>query len=333
MENLLLLFNSSLPCWDHETVILAGEDPTNLDLLVQSGDLMKISSSYVLTPKGIRTHEKAAKDLFIPLISPGEIVIDASRAEEMLELNLMVQLLDRAFVTDWGIKEVTVCEKFPIMPSLKDNEYFRIENGKAIATWPDNENVKKFVNSFPNVGVSARKFPAPGQNALDDFAVKNNLKYGELTVDFVLRSRADFNHYKNYEQLPSDKFKFLDADELFVQKVPDNIEDLLSFIGKLHIFLEEQRRIFLPGWFDIDHDENEDWHLLALVTDTEEQLENLTKILRTLGHDLIDPARPLFIIGTSIERLRSQKEQKRTIYDWFAEDTVKILRPDVSDNE
>ena len=148
-----------------------------------------------------------------------------------------------------------------------------------------------------------------------------------------MRSRADFNHYKNYEQLPSDKYKFLDADELFVQKVPAQLENLLPFIGKLHIFLAEQRRIFLPGWFDIDHDENEDWHLLALVTDTEAQLENLTKTLRTWGNDLIEPARPLFIIGSSIERLRNQKEQKRMLYDWFQEDTVKILRPDASDGE
>lgn len=110
-------------------------------------------------------------------------------------------------------------------------------------------------------------------------------------------------------------------------------EDLLPFMGKLHVFLMEQRGIFLPGWFDIDHDENEDWHLLAFVTDNEEQLENLTLTLRRWGYDLIDPARPLFIIGSSIERLRSQKEQKPTLYDWFQEETVRIMRPDAPDGE
>ena len=84
----------------------------------------------------------------------------------------------------------------------------------------------------------------------------------------------------------------------------------------------------MPGWFDIDHDENEDWHLLALVTDSESQLEDLTRTLRSWGHELIAPVNPLFIIGTSIERLRNQSQQKRTIYDWFDEDTVRILRPD-----
>lgn len=333
MENLLLLFSSSLPCWDNETVILAGEDPSGLDELVKSGDLVKIDSGYVLTAQGIKTRERAAQDLFLPVTSTGELIADSSQANDMLELNRMVQLLDRAFVTDWGIKEVTVRETFPIMPCISDDRYFMFEGEKVKALWPDSQEVKSFVEAFPNVGVAARKFSAPDQKALDEWADRNNLNYGSLTVDFVLRSRADFNHYKNYEQLPSDRFKFLDADELFVHKVSGNPEDLLPFIGKLHIFLMEQRRIFLPGWFDIDHDENEDWHLLALITDMEEQLDNLTLTLRKWGHDLIDPARPLFIIGSSIERLRNQKEQKRTLYDWFQEETIRIMRPDAPDGE
>ena len=333
MENLLLLFTSSLPCWDEETIILAGEDPKGLDMLVKSGDLMKIDSGYVLTPKGLKTREQAAHDLYIPVTNAGEIITNNAHAKKLLDLNRMVQFLDRAFVTDWGIKEVTVSETLPIMPCLEDDKYFVFEGGRVKAIWPEAEYVKKFVDAFPNTGVAARKFPAPGQKALDKWAAKNNLCYGNLIVDFLMRSRADFNHYKNYEQLPSDKFKFLDADELFVKKVSGNPEDLLPFIGKLHIFLMEQRRIFLPGWFDIDHDENEDWHLLAFVTDTEKELENLTITLRKWGHDLIEPANPLFIIGSSIERLRNQKEQKRTIYDWFQEETIRIMRPDAPDGE
>ena len=240
----------------------------------------------------------------------------------------MTQLLDRAFMTDWGIKEVTTLETFPIMPCLKDDEYFAFDGERVKATWPEHDTVKRFLSDFPNVGVAARKFPAPAQNGLDEWALRNNLAYGELTVDFVLRSRADFNHYKNYPQFESDKYKFLDSDQLFAHKVTESPEELLPFIGKLHILLTLQRRIYLPGWFDIDHDENEDWHLLALVTDSESQLEDLTRTLRSWGHELIAPVNPLFIIGTSIERLRNQSQQKRTIYDWFDEDTVRILRPD-----
>lgn len=333
MEKLLLLFTQELPCWDHEAVSVAGEDPENLDVLLQSGDLAKIGSAYVLTEQGAITRKHAAEEMYTPVTPAGSIITDTDLVAELLDLNIMVQYMDRAFVTDWGVKEVTVREVFPIMPSLADNEYFAFEGGRVKALWPHHELVRDFLGSFPNCGVSARKLPAPDQKGLDAWAESRCLSYGRLTVDFMLRARADFNHYKDYPQLESDRYRFLDADRLFVQKVRGQPEELLPFIGKLHIFLTEQRRIFLPGWFDIDHDENEDWILLALVTDSESQLDSLTKTLRSWGHELIDPVNPLFILGTSIERLRAQPEQKRTIYDWFQDETVRIMRPDAPDGE
>ena len=275
MENLLLLFTQELPCWNHEAVRIAGEAPKNLDALVDSGDLARIGGTYVLTEKGVITREHAAEEMYLPVTPAGMLITDERLAAELLDLNIMVQYMDRAFVTDWGIKEVTVREVFPVMPCLNDDEYFSFEGCRVKALWPEHELVRRFVEDFQNVGVSARKIPSPEQD-------------GSLTVDFMLRARADFSRCKDYEQLPSDKYKFLDADRLFVQKVRGKPEELLPFIGKLHIFLTEQRRIFLPGWFDIDHDENEDWILLALVTDSEEQLDSLTKTLRTWGHELID---------------------------------------------
>lgn len=334
MESMLLLFSHELPVWDHETVALAGEEPDNLDELVSMGDLFPIANGYALTPQGVRTRERVSQEIGVPVNSYGEVIIDASRARELLELNRMVQFLDSAFMTDWGIKEVTVSETFPVVPCLPADQYFKLEDNKVKAIWPEHELVKSFIKTFPNWGVAARKFPAPGQLGLDLWASANNAPRGSFTVDFMLRSRADFNHYKDYEQLASDVFKFLDADRLFAYKVrSENFEELLPFIGKLHIFLLEQRRIFLPGWFDIDHDENEDWILLCLVTDTDEQLDKLVKTIRQWGHDLIDPVNPLYIIGTSIERMRAQKEQKRTLYDWFQEETIRIIRPDAPDGE
>ena len=249
----------------------------------------------------------------------------------MLERCRMEQLLDRAFMTDWGIKEMTVGETFPVIPCLPDDEYFTVEGGHVRPLWTEAPLVKSFLEAFPNWGVAARKFPVPGQEALESWAAKHNAPRGALTLDFVLRSRADFNHYKNFEPLPTDRFKFYNADRLFAHRVPRRTEDLLPLIGRLHVFLMAQRRVYIPGWFDFDHEEQECWTLLALVTDTEAELERLTSVLRGWGHGLIEPARPMFIIGTSIQRMRNRKEQKRTIYDWFQEETVHILRPDAPD--
>ena len=208
-----MLFTSLLPCWDEETVKVAGENPDSLKALTETGDLMPISGGYVLTAKGITTRENAARELYLPVTPAGEIITDEAKARDFLELNLMTQYLDRAFMTDWGIKEVTTSEIFPVMPNLKDDEYFKFDGDRVKALWPEHKSVRKFIADFPNVGVSARKFPAPGQAGLDEWAKRNGQKYGSLRVDFVLRSRADFNHYKDYPQLSSDKYKLLDSDQ------------------------------------------------------------------------------------------------------------------------
>lgn len=332
-ESCLLLFSHKRPCWDEETLALAGEAPHALGELLKSGDLMRIAAGYGLTPQGVRTRERVSRDLCVPVNSAGEVPIDEGRARELLERNRLEQFLDRAFMTDWGIKEVSVGETFPVVPCLPDDRYFALMDGRVQALWPDDPTVRSFLEAFPHWGVAARPLSAPGQETLDRWASENGARAGTLTLDFVLRSRYDFNHYKGLAPLPSDRFRFLNADRLFAQKVRGRPEDLLPLIGRLHIFLMEQRRIYVPGWFDIDREEQENWVLLALATDTEAQLASLTATLRAWGHDLIDPANPLYIVGTSIERLRAQREQKRTLYDWFQEETVRILRPDAPDGE
>ena len=334
METLLLLFTHELPCWDEEVVLLAGENPNGLRTLAGTGDLMPLASGYVLTPQGIRTRERVSQEIGVPAPSAGEVIIDAERAREALELNRMTQLIDRAFVTDWGIKELTVRETFPVVPCLPDDEYFKFDGEKIRAVWPDTPLVKSFVQTFPHCNFEARKLPAPGQAGLDRWTEAACAPQGKLTFDIVLRSRADFEHYRKFEPVEGDRFKFVDVDPLFVQKVPaEKPETILPLIGKFHIFLMGQRRVYLPGWFDFDHSDQEDWTMLCLVTDTEAQLDGLTTTIRRWGHDLIDPANPLYLIGTSIERMRAQKEQKRTIYDWFQDETVRILRPDAPDGE
>lgn len=332
-ESCLLLFSHERPCWDEETLALAGEAPQALEELLKSGNLMRVAAGYGLTPQGVRTRERVSRELCVPVRSAGEVLADEVRAGTALERNRLEQFLDRAFMTDWGIKEASVGETFPVVPCLPDDRYFAIMDGRVRALWPDEPIVKSFLEAFPHWGIAARNLPAPGQEALDRWAAENGAWSGTLTFDFVLRSRYDFNHYKDLDPLPSDRFRFLNADRLFAQKVRGRAEDLLPLIGRLHVFLMEQRRIYVPGWFDIDREEQEDWVLLALATDTEAQLASLTTTLRAWGHDLIDPANPLYVVGTSIERLRAQREQKRTLYDWFQEETIRILRPDAPDGE
>ena len=135
MESCLLLFSRERPCWDEETLALAGEDPHALKELEDSGDLMRIAAGCGLTPQGVRTRERVSRELCVPVSPAGEVPIDEVRAREMLERNRLEQFLDRAFMTDWGIKEVSVGKTFPVVPCLLDNEYFMLSD-----RWRDFEN-------------------------------------------------------------------------------------------------------------------------------------------------------------------------------------------------
>ena len=333
MESLLLLFSPELPCWDEETVSLAGEDPDALRRLVESGDLSPLAEGHVLTPQGVTARERVSREICVPVAPMEAGPTDEAAARDALELCRMAQLLDRAFVTDWGIKETTLRETFPVVPCLGDGEWFTFDGDRVRATWTDAPIVRSFVEAFPHCGHEARKLSPPGQEGLDRWADRNDAPRGTLTADIVLRSRADFDHYRKFEPMESDRFSFVDVDPLFVRRATGRPEDLLPFIGKLHAFLMGQRRVHIPGWFDFDRSDQESWTMLCLVTDGEAQLAELTATLRRWGPDLIEPARPLWLLGTSIERMRAQEGPRRTIYDWFQDETVRILRPDVADEE
>ncbi|BDF78486.1 hypothetical protein [Pyramidobacter piscolens] len=333
MESSILLFSPEFPCWDEETVRLAGDDPSSLAGMLESGELARRGGGYVLTPKGEAARRELAQSICVPAADMGAGLDDEAQARRALEHNRMCVFLDRAFRTQWGIKEVTHHENFPVVPCLPDDRYFAFDGERVRAIWPQHPLVESFMKAFPHWGVGARGLPAPGQAGLDAWAKENGAPAGTLTIDFMLRSRYDFNHYKGIAGMESDRFKFYNADLLYAVKCGDDPRELLPLIGKLHVFTMAQRRVYVPGWYDLDAEEQEDWTLLAFVADTETQLAELTSTLRRWGPDLIEPCRPFYILGTSIERLRAQKEPKDTLYDWFQEETVRILRPDVDDRE
>lgn len=331
MEHSLLLFCAEFPCWDEETARLAGEEPASLEALVAAGEAARLGGGCVLTPRGEAARQELAKAICVPASPVTEFVTDSAAASRALERNRMCQLLDRAFRQQWGFKEIACGETFPIVPELGDDGYFAFEDGRLKAVWPEHPLVASFLEAFSRWGVGARGFPAPGQAGLDVWARENAAPAGTLTIDFMLRSHADFEHYRVFKPMASDRFGFYNVDRLFAVKCGGDPRELLPLIGRLHVFLMEQRRVYVPGWYDLDADEQEDWTLLLLVTDGEAQLAELTAALRAWGEALIGPACPLYLLGSSVERLRAQKEAKDTIYDWFQEESVRILRPDAPD--
>ncbi|MEG1912830.1 MAG: hypothetical protein RR091_10110 [Cloacibacillus sp.] len=322
MERALLLFEDKFPCWDEETFVLAGENLLLLGKLEAAGLLARAGGGYVLTKAGEKLRRKTAEQSCLPASDIGPFV-----PEEALWRNRLYLLMEHAFIGQYGIKEYTVDERFPVIPALARDELWVRENGTVSYIWQEHPLVRSLIERFPKWGVAARGCAAPGQAALDDWARESGAFTQELRFDLMLRSRYDFDLYRKSQQEPTDRFKLKDADRLFFHRARSTNETL-DLIGRLHLFLLANRRVYIPGYADIDSQQQENWTMLVLATDGEKELEETASVLRGFGSALIDPARPLFIVGTSIERLRMQNRPEYTVYDWFCDRTVHIARPD-----
>ncbi len=163
MESALLLFSPELPCWDAETASLAGSEPGNLEELSAAKLLAPLGGGLVLTAAGAAARERVSRELCVPAAPMGAFACGEAAARKALELNRMAQLLDRSFMTDWGVKEITVSERFPVVPCLPDDRYFALEDGRACALWPDEPLVKSFKKTFRTAATNRAACPRRGR--------------------------------------------------------------------------------------------------------------------------------------------------------------------------
>ena len=270
---------------------------------------------------------KLARESFLPVSPIGEF-----NAEKALWNNRFYHLMDcRAFtgLFPMGLKEYTVDEALTYAPELPRKELWTREGGKTRYIWPEHKLVKSFLKRFPDWGMASRGKPVPGQAALDEWRAESGAKAGTVNFNLVLRGRYDFQAYRELERLPDDIFHIKDADRFFFLRTSDKTpEDIYDAIGKLHLFMLDQRRVYVPGYADDDSMDQENWTILVLAADTEAELEEVRARYSADGQNLIEPAMPMYIIGTSVERLRRMREPKANYYDWFGEDTVHIVRAD-----
>ena len=325
MERSILLFEPDFPCWDEETFALAGEAPSSIRELCGNGFLVPAEAGYVLSEKGEKFRQEQAKENYIS-------ALPIPKFDPLLSLwnNRLYLLMEHAFIGQFGIKEYSLNEALPVVPQLSEREILTIEDGKVKYIWNSSSLIKDFISEFPNSGVGSRHLTPPGENALNMWMEKNGAKRSYVCPNLLLRSRYDFELYRKTKVCDSDKYKMKDADRLFFFHVTEeSIEDFYINLGKLHIFLLGQKRVYIPGYADIDSHDQENWTMAVAVADTESSLEKIASIISVQGKATIDPMPPLFIIGTSIERLREQEKPEDTVYDWFCDRTIHIARPDI----
>lgn len=331
MERALLLFEDKFPCWNAETFVLVDEDPSYLGKLEKIGLLAAAGGGYVLTPEGEAQRLKTAEKHYLPAIpNMFSLPITDAAAEAALWNNKLYLLMERAFLGQFGIKEYSVDEKLPSVPRLPREELWHTgEGGRVEYLWPKHPLLNSFMERFPLWGVAARKKTAPGYAAVRKWADDCGAKFDIQRFNLILRSRYDFELYRKMPHLPEDIFYMKDADRLFFLRTSDKTPaEIYDAIGRLHLFMLGQRRVYIPGYADIDSQEQENWTMLVLVADTEDELAAVYERYSFDGKNLIEPANPIFIVGTSIDRLRGQRRTEYTVYDWFCDRTVHIVRPD-----
>lgn len=325
MDRALLLFEDKFPCWDEETFALVGENVSSLSKLAGDGLLVKDGEGYVLTEKGEKRRQECAKLHYLSALPIGEF-----DAEKALWNNRLYLLMERAFIGQFGIKEYSVNEALPSVPKLAREALWGVENGRVKYRWPESTLVRSFYEAFPKWGVGTRGTTPPGDAGMRRWMEENGAEADEVRFNLILRSRYDFELYRKEAHLPDDLYYMKDADRLFfLRATGDNYDEIYDAIGKLHLFLLGQRRVYIPGYADIDSQQQENWTMIVMAADNERELEGVYERLSHDGRNLIDPANPLFIVGTSIERLRLQPKPEYTVYDWFCDRSVHIVRPDV----
>jgi hypothetical protein len=323
-DRALLLFEPKTPCWDEETFALIGENPDAIRYLLDRGYVRRAGKGYVLTDEGTAKRTEAALEYYVSADAIPPFDPDAA-----LWNNRLYLLMEKAFLGQFGVKEYSVDEEFPVVPGLSREELYSMSGGHVEYIWPQNPQIQSFLSAFPNWGVGSRDVTPPGELGMLEWAASSGAAFASVRFNLVLRSRYDFELYRKQPVYPSDKFRLKDADRLFFYRATDDMDDFYETLGKLHLFLLAQRRVYIPGYADIDSHEQENWTMMVLTADTEGELESVSRKLISQGKALIEPANPLFIIGTSIERLKKQEKPEATVYDWFCDRTVHITRPDV----
>ena len=325
MTRSLLLFRESSPCWDEETFLLAGKAPHLLHELTAKGLLRKAGGGYVLTPEGDMERLRCADRLRLTAFA-AETPFDP---KEALWNNRLRLLMGRAVLGRPGFNGYSLDEKFPGLPGLSRGGLWRYDDdGRVSYRWPSHPLVKSFLARFPLCGASARGSAAPGDAAMWRWAEAAGAKFCIQSFNMVLRSRR----CHETPHLPEDIFYMNNADRLFfLRTAGKSHEEIYDAIGRLHLFLLGQRHVYLPGYMDSGSCGQENRTMLVLTADSEEELASLRKRCLSDGENLVEPAGPLFIAGTSVERLRKQEMPEDTVYDWFCERSVDLVRCRASD--
>lgn len=286
-----------------------GEDREDLLKLAEAGLVESRDGFFWLTERGKDMFIEAARNCFL-VDKPGDVSCDVARS--LLITRLWLDLED-GHVQRWGLKDYHFHWSFAIRPPLSkplyvvDKEGFRwLYHGDPV--------FKKMDEKFPLIKIKDRKLHDLSDEKLCDWQARFEADEDLLKADLLYLSRYDFEHYTDFKGYPGDDIKLVNADRFFFSFDRD-MDMRLNTIGKYHLWLNELRRAAVPGYLDLDTQEQQSVNWLLFVTENETDAISGAEELKALGDELISPVNPMEIWTISLEALENYPPKQEVIWE------------------
>lgn len=313
---LITLFDTLYPCWTEDMLAREGVDMGALEKLVEEGLVLGGDGVFSLTDEGRAEFARIAAENFIeekPGFPPSDRIRSA-RAGRFLKM------LDAAHLQRWGIKEYYTSPSLPIFPRSDGREVFRTDGEKLswlYMDWPDE---RLFEKDFPPASIDGRrdKMAARGARA-EAWLEENKGRLGTFVPDVFYVCRYDYIYYEDFKGHPNDPMRLVNADRFaFTFSCGDENEDLHT-VGEFRRWLMLCRRALMPGYFDIDTQEQDSLCVLYLVLRTEAEATAQAELLARFGAALTENVEPFEIWTLSEEILASVKEKRELVWELLPE--------------
>ena len=314
MESLLLSFDEQYPCWTPSMLELAELDRGTADTLVHGGMLKVEKGVYWLSESGKAKFSELAAESYLPS-RPGET---SNPRQTALRGELML-LLDKRHLQRWGVKEYAAPFRFPV-PDLSREDLFVMDGEIPVWRYPDAPVFRKMAEDFPETGAAARHRPPPSAEEVREWLRANAPSLRDVEFDLLYKSRYDFQVYAKFPPLPADPCGLFNADHFLFSFMPppasETLPDYLERVGEFQMFLTMLRRLYLPGYVDLDAMDQDGINWLLFAFETEEEAKRCVLLLSPIAESLSGAAAPLELWCVSLEGLRSYPGgQAETIWD------------------
>ena len=305
-ESLITRFTEDHPCWTESMLRRVGEDAAGLDALAEDGMLVSSGGFYWLSEAGRLAFSKIAAEMFIyerPGAAPDEPAVCALTTGLWLEL-------ERCNLQRWGLKRYLFRPGLPVRPKMKRSEVWGIDNrGGVIWLYLDNPDIRGVIEGHVPTASERRVEPAS-----DAFLKWQALPCEAFMPDLIFLANYDFENYLDFKGHPLDELKIINTDRFFFSAARD-MDARLDVIGRFHRWILEQRYLRVPGYFDVDTQEQSSVSWLIFFTETQSEALGAQSELMAFGTELIEPANPMEIWTLSLEALRECPPRREVIWD------------------